>query len=157
MTAEIVALPEQYLVFKLGGKDFGFEGRFLWEAATTVPFTEVPRKAGFVTGVTQMHGKIIPVLDMAGLLGVSAAFLPEGFIVVNLPGEAEFLAGFAVDRVVGFARVRSADTLPPERGPGEADIPYLKGWVGEGVKFPWLDIERLIRDQTPGDTGRKTI
>ena len=155
MKAEILALPEQYLVFKLGGKEFGFEARFLWEAATEASVTEVPRNGGLLTGVTQMHGKIIPVLDLAGLLDVSAGPSPEGFVVVNLPGTAELLAGFSVEKVVGFVRVRAADSLPPERGPREADIPYLKGWVGEGVKFPWLDIERLILDQIPGDTEGK--
>ena len=154
MTAEILTLPGRYLVFTLGGKSFGFEARFLWEAAGMISFTGVPRNEGHLIGITQLHGKIIPVLDIAGLLGVSADGNCGEFITVNLHGTTpEFLAGFAVEKVVGFVKVQAIETLPAERGPGEADFPYLKGWVGEGVKFPWLDIERLIRDQVPRATG----
>lgn len=146
MSAEVLALPHTYLVFKIGGMNFGFEARFLWEAAAAVAFTEVPLNRSHLLGVAQLHGKIIPVLDLAGLLDVPPVSTAGEFVTVQLPGPPEILAGFEVEAVAGFARIPKEE-LPQARGNGAEASPYLKGWAGEGKKFLLLDIEKIIGDQ----------
>jgi chemotaxis signal transduction protein len=145
------------MVFVLGGKVFSFEARLLWEVSTSVGFTEVPRFGGPLVGVTQMHGKIVPVLDMAGLLGMTQVPTPGGFIAVSLPGTIELLTGFTVDTVVGYAKIPPKDIQPWDGDTAEAPIPYLKGWVEEGKKFPLLDMERLVREQASGNMGAEDL
>ncbi len=153
MTAEAPATLQTYLVFKLGPKEYGFESRFLWEAAVSSSFTEVPLNESHLIGVTQLHGKIIPVLDMAGILGISVDPPSGGFVTMNLPGISEMLAGFAVDEVMGFIKVPDSEYQGEENELEGLDLPYLKGWAGSGKKLPILDMERLIRDQVEGGLG----
>jgi chemotaxis signal transduction protein len=157
MTAATMELPHTYMVFVLGGKVFSFEARLLWEASTSVGFTEVPKFGGHLVGVTQMHGKIVPVLDMAGLLGMTKVPPPGGFIAVSLPGTNELLTGFTVDTVVGYAKIPPEDIQRCEDDTAVTPIPYLKGWVEEGKKFPLLDMERLVREQASGNTEASDV
>lgn len=153
MTAEVLALPHTYMIFKLGSHEYGFEARFLWETAVSASFTEVPRNEKHLIGVIQLHGKIIPVLDLARLLGISGAFPGGGLITVNFPDNSDLLAGFIVDLVVGFAKFPASEIQLLENGPDIPDIPFIKGWVGEGKQIQLLDMEKLIRDQIAGGPG----
>jgi len=157
MTVAELELPHTYMVFTLGGKIFSFEARLLWEASDSAVFTEVPKTGGSLIGVTQMHGKIVPVLDLANLLGLGAITSPRGFIAVSLPGPVEFLAGFTVDSVVGFAKIPPEDIHWLDGDSAVPMFPYLKGWVEEGNRFPLLDMERIFRDQASGGPGSDEV
>ena len=153
MTAQVLALPHTYMIFKLGSHEYGFEARFLWETAVLASFIEVPRNEKHLIGVIQLHGKIIPVLDLARLLGISRTFSAGGLITVNLPDISDLLAGFVVDLVVGFAKFPALEIQSLENGPEIRDIPFIKGWAGEGKQIRLLDMEKLIRDQVADDPG----
>jgi chemotaxis signal transduction protein len=153
MTVAELELPHTYMVFILGGKVFNFEARLLWEASDSAVVTEVPQSGGPLVGVTHLHGKIVPVLDLAALLDLGKVPAPGGFIAVSLPGTVELLAGFMVDAVVGFAKIPPEDIHWVEGDPASSVFPYLKGWVEEGKRFPLLDMERIFREQVTGDTG----
>jgi len=150
MSVEFLTLPDTFLVFKLGGKELGFEARFLWEAAAAVSLTEVPSNASHLTGVTQLHGKIIPVLDLSGLLEVPLVSALGEFVTVHLPGPPEILAGFEVEAVEGFVKVPGETT-----GLGDNEMAgagYIRGFRGAEKKFLWLNIEKIIGGLVSGKT-----
>ncbi len=149
-------LPHTYLLFHLGGETFGFEARFLGEVANRTVMTEVPRSSGFLIGAAQVHGKIVPVVDLAGFLGFSP---PEsaragGFVVVALPGPKPILAGFYVERVVGFAKVSPEGIMPIPSVEDGTFIPFLAGRGKDpaGGTFHLIQMDRLIASQARGKT-----
>lgn len=71
-TAEVPALAGgglleragQYLTFSLGPEVYGIEILKVQEIIGMMPVTKVPRTPGFVRGVINLRGKVIPVIDL---------------------------------------------------------------------------------------------
>ncbi len=70
--ADILGLHEQdeedtlkgkYLIFTMGSELYGMEIRYITEIIGIQPITEVPEMPGYVRGITNLRGKIIPVRD----------------------------------------------------------------------------------------------
>jgi purine-binding chemotaxis protein CheW len=154
MTAEETALPNTYLLFKLGPQSLGFEACFLWEVANRTVMTDVPKSTDFLIGISQVHGKIVPVVDLAGLLGLSQpdAVQAGGFIVVNLPGPKPVLAGFYVHEVLGFEKIYPEEIKSRQALSAEDYVPFLSGeWrpsTGEATLL--IQMDKLIASQARG-------
>jgi len=154
MSSDERILPDTYLVFKLGEKSLCFQACFLWEVANRTAMTEVPRTTDFLIGVAQVHGKIVPVVDLAGLLGLPQpeAHQAGGFVVVTLPGPKPILAGFHVQSVTGFARITQEEVRSFQPGLDGASIPFLAGWgrdrAGENIFL--IQMDQLIASQSRG-------
>jgi len=56
-------LRGKYLIFSMGDEFFGMEIRYITEIIGIQPITEVPEMPEYVKGVTNLRGKIIPVMD----------------------------------------------------------------------------------------------
>jgi len=157
MSGELRILPQTYLTFRLGTQRLAFEAKHLWEAAGKVEWTEVPRQFPHMVGVTQLHGKIMPILDLAGILGIPRGYAggsgPGSFIAVNCAGQEEPAAGFLVDEVLGFVKVPVEELQDPAWGPEGRTFPYQTAWSGPNFDLPLLDIERLVTDQSPEKAG----
>ena len=54
----------KYLTFTLGRESYGIPVLKVREIIKLVPITAVPQMPGFIKGVINLRGKIIPVMDM---------------------------------------------------------------------------------------------
>jgi chemotaxis signal transduction protein len=130
--------PETYLTFHLGERILGFEASALWEISTSTPISHIPRTSSFLVGVTHFHGKVIPVIDLPGLLDlrIPAKELRTTFVALQVPSSGH-LGGFYVTRVLGFERfgrfIRSPKKSRPfvtgevERTEGSCEVLDLDG------------------------------
>ena len=87
------------LVFALGGVRLATELRWVREVATLGFVTEVPTAPPGVAGVVNLHGSILPVLDLAVLYQGAApvaARQGDGALVVEVDG---VIAALRVDQV----------------------------------------------------------
>jgi len=136
----VAAFPDTYLTFRLGREVFGLEAKYLWEIATFVSLSPLPRNSSFLVGITHLHGKIIPVMDLNALLERAPLTDPGGFVAVK-PFGLEALGGFLVSRVLGFERFPAPDIQPvPEDKGGR----FLRGQASvQAGTLQLLDLERL--------------
>ena len=58
------------LQFLLAGEIYAFEGKFVREVRVAMDVTPIPCTPAFVTGVVNLRGEIITVLDTKLLLGL---------------------------------------------------------------------------------------
>jgi purine-binding chemotaxis protein CheW len=86
------------------------------EVAEFEGVTAVPGSAPAVLGVRNLRGAVLPVVDLAGVLGLPRAGAPERIVVAAEGGRT---AGLAVDSVAGV------EALPDASEP--TDSPYLGG------------------------------
>jgi purine-binding chemotaxis protein CheW len=56
--------PGQYLTFRLHEEDYGIEVIKIREIIGLLDVTRVPYARGFVRGVINLRGKVIPVVDL---------------------------------------------------------------------------------------------
>ena len=54
----------KYLTFSLAGEEYGIGILKVKEIIGMMPITTVPRTPGFVKGVINLRGKVIPVVDL---------------------------------------------------------------------------------------------
>jgi purine-binding chemotaxis protein CheW len=104
--------------------------------------TPVPGVRPEVLGVRNLRGQILPVIDLAMLLGVARTASPSRLLVAEADGKA---AGLAIDEVSGVDEL----TEPPDEG----DSDLLTGTILEGgdligvvnVSSVFAELERTQR------------
>ena len=88
----------KYLTFGLADEEYGIEILKVREIIGTVEITAVPRTPAFVKGVTNLRGKVIPVIDLRLKFDMPEAEQTEETCVIVIEvGGAEM--GVLVDRV----------------------------------------------------------
>ncbi len=107
---------EQYLIFRLGGQDFGLPIAAVTEV-TAVPdkLTRLPKAPAFVEGVMNLRGEVIAVIDQGRrFTGEPAAGKRRRVVVVML---GAMRIGFVVDLVSEVLRIPDAAIRPaPDLG-----------------------------------------
>lgn len=102
----------KYLTFELGREEFGIQVLKVREIMGIQDITAVPQTPGYVKGVINLRGKVIPVVDLRRKFG-----LPEiehtqrtCIIVVQVGGGAgAMLMGIVVDGVSEVLNLTGAD------------------------------------------------
>jgi purine-binding chemotaxis protein CheW len=130
-TADLVTL-------ELGGRGYAIEANVVREVCAVRELTPLPTAPPFVLGITNIRGKIIAVLDLAGVLGHGAVARPSGRAIIVEIGGIEI----GVDaRHCGVARVPHRRLAPASR---EAQRRYLKAVGNDDLGV--LDLERIVAD-----------
>lgn len=159
-------------LFRLGGRLCGITAAFCKQFVQLEAVTRVPLAPAHLLGVTQLRGRILPVLDpglLPGLPGLpappelattQAAPAASGMpaLVVTATGLDSALAALRVSEIVGFERPTTASgaaasAVPPTTpAVAEADPPNAPAsgplWRGEEVSV--LDVAVLFASLRPG-------
>ena len=97
------------IIFSVGGGRYAIELRWVREVVTLGFVTNVPTAPPALGGVCNLHGQILPVLDV-GVLLETVAGLParqgDGALVVEADGQ---LAALRVDQVDHVASLHASD------------------------------------------------
>lgn len=131
-TAEAPAVEiRQILSFVLGSEHYGVDILRVqeirgWEAPTPIPNT-----TGFIQGVINLRGTIVPIVDLRLLLGMAA--LPYGattvVMVLKVVGSLRNRTmGVVVDSVSDVHRIQPSEVKPPP-GLSSIDADFVHGLV----------------------------
>jgi len=138
-----VAELRNVIIFTIGGDRYAIELRWIREVVTLGFVTNVPTAPPALAGVCNLHGAILPVLDVAVLLD-NVAGLParqgDGALVVEAEGQT---CALRVDQVDHVASLQETAGSVIDAG---------------GRTLPLLDPARLVRGALEqvggtGDTG----
>lgn len=88
----------------VGGESYAVAVKHVIEIAELGELSPVPGAHSSVLGVRNLRGDVLPVFDLASVLGIPGAGLPQCLLVTEHEG---LRAGFAVDEVTDVG------TLPP--------------------------------------------
>ncbi|MBN1345404.1 MAG: purine-binding chemotaxis protein CheW [Phycisphaerae bacterium] len=137
-------LGGKYLTFKLADEIYGLEILKVREIVKIMDITLVPQMPGYVKGVVNLRGKVIPVIDLRLRFGLPEAEYTDEtcIIVVNLGGTE---TGVVVDTVQEVADIRDSQIEPPPSVGHDVDTKFILGMgkVGERVNI-LLDIDRIL-------------
>jgi purine-binding chemotaxis protein CheW len=147
--AKAIAERERFLVFDLGGQEFGLELAAVQEVVDRPEaITAAPGAESLVAGMIAFRDRLLPLLSLRGLLGFEPAPFEEGQIVVAS------LRGASVGLIVDHARaVISADPALIDPAPsalvaragGESKIKSVyRGAEGQRL-VPILSPDHLFR------------
>jgi purine-binding chemotaxis protein CheW len=129
--------------FSLATERYGIETGYVREVFPFRELTPVPCAPPFFTGIVNVRGRMIAVVDLKKFFDLPASGLHDLHEVIILHSE-EMNLGILADDVVGVRRVPVSQlqaSLPTLRGIGQQ---YLRGVTGERLIV--LDAARILGD-----------
>ncbi len=138
----------KYLTFTLGKEEYGIGILKVREIIGLLPVTPVPRTPGYVKGVINLRGKVIPVVDLRLKFDMEAMEYNERtcIIVVEIGnGSSSIQMGIVVDSVSEVLNINSTELEKTPVFGARLDTDYILGMakMGGEVKI-LLDIDRVL-------------
>ncbi len=114
----------QIVCFKIGNEDYGIEILKVQEILKLPKITELPKTVGYIMGVIDLRGKVLPVIALGKRFEIEESEVDSSkkAIVVKIKGREVALA---IDSVSSVAKVDSKDIEPPP--------PIVKGISGRYI------------------------
>jgi purine-binding chemotaxis protein CheW len=133
-------VSEVHVRIGIGNEHYALPVDRVLEVAELGDLAPVPGSPAEVMGVCNLRGQVLPVMDLARVLG-----LPQGepgrIVVAEL---AERRAGLAVDAVIDVGELPDASE--------QADSPFLTGAVLiDGVLVGMLDADAVLSSVEPSE------
>ena len=111
-----------YVRMRVGGDQFALPVEHVREIARLGDVSPVPGAGEVVLGVRNLRGQVLPVFDLAALLGVAGSGRPSRVVVAEAGGHR---AGLAIDAVTDVAELGDDVTV--------IDVPRLFASLREGA------------------------
>jgi len=139
----------QLVSFKVGNEEFGLEILKVQEIIRLRELTRVPNMPGFVDGVINLRGRVIPVIGLRRRMGIAQGEADKRtrIMVAEVNGR---VLGFVVDEVSEVLRI-SSDTVEPAPKLGQVEREYVQG-IGKinDRLLILIDLNPLISDAEHG-------
>jgi purine-binding chemotaxis protein CheW len=134
----------QYLTFSLAGDEYAVEILQVQEIRGSAPITALPNAPGYVKGVMNLRGSIIPVVDLRARLamGDGGRGAAGVIVVVTVGGKVK---GMVVDAVSDVVVIPTAEIQPPPDLDTPAGPRFVKGLAKAGDKLViLLDLDQVL-------------
>lgn len=148
MDESFIASGEQFLTFVLGSESYAINILSVKEISGWDNATLIPNSPGYVKGVVNLRGTIVPIIDLRTRFQVGDVSYVPTTVVIILSGKTdsgERTVGFIVDAVSDVLDVASEDIRPAPDFDGTVPANYIYGLVNANKSVVTvLDIEQLL-------------
>lgn len=132
------------LTFRLAGEVYAIETKYVREVIGKSDVTPVPGTPAFLTGVTNLRGEILAVMNLAGFLSGETQDARSPWLLVLGTDRSEF--GAAADDVSEVVTFRSDEILEcAGSAVGVADAAWVRGVTDSAVVV--LDGRAILNDE----------
>jgi purine-binding chemotaxis protein CheW len=142
----LIRAPEsQYVVFRSGRERFCLPVLDVEEVVEWPLVTKIPLAPGYLLGVFNLRGAIVPLIDIAMTEGRRPGLLPKHVVIASLRGDAQrddVRLGIAADEVVGTYSVNETEDLLQE---SPENVPHVIGMLRHDDRLALvIDLRRLL-------------
>jgi purine-binding chemotaxis protein CheW len=109
----------------------------------TTPIVAVPCTPPFVAGIVNIRGHVVPVFDLAVLLGMAPDTTAESEVFVMVTNE-DLTVALRVTTISGTLAVRLDELTPLSGLFGLAEADYLQGTLPDGTIL--VDVDAILND-----------
>ena len=99
---------QEYLIFTIDAIDFGIDIGLVQEIIEIQPVSKIPNALDFCSGIINIRGTIVPVIDMRRKLGFQPIEYDDRACIIVIMLEAE-LVGAIVDAVQDVIHISEGD------------------------------------------------
>ncbi|GAB4061656.1 chemotaxis protein CheW [Uliginosibacterium sediminicola] len=132
----------QYLIFSLGGESFAIDILHIKEIIEFSSLTEVPLMPGFIRGVINLRGAVVPVIDLCARFGRGQTEVTRRtcIVIVELTDKgseerAIHDIGVMVDTVNEVVDIPSSEVEPPPSFGAQMRSDFISGMGKYGDDF----------------------
>jgi purine-binding chemotaxis protein CheW len=145
--AEAVAAPEQpevWVTFEVAGETYGLPVLCVEEVLRVTAITRLPYAPAPVRGITQLRGRVLPVVDLRVRLGAPAVAVGPQSRIVVVRSRGRVL-GLLVDAARQVLKLLPSTMEPPPREVVSARSDFIVAVVRrEELLVILLDVERAL-------------
>lgn len=128
--------------FVLSGQRYGIKTDYVYGVISIGDVTPLPRTPSYFFGLYDLRGRLLPVLDLRGLLGLDCKVPPTAaWAIACGDAEPEFL--ILADAISSVMRLAPHAPLSAIKGSDPAD--WVRWITADGMKL--LDGAALLNDQ----------
>lgn len=150
--AERAELPA--ISFRIGREEFGLRLAAIREIIKLPRITRVPKAAPYVKGVINLHGDVIPVIDIGRRLGIGETAQTETARILVVESGNETV-GLLAEEVSKITRIAAADIQPPPPLVGGVAADFLEGVVHLPKRFlVFLNLTRILAEDEHDDPAK---
>jgi purine-binding chemotaxis protein CheW len=141
-----------FLSFSVGPEQFAVSANSILEVVQNPNITEIPDVPGFIRGIINFRGDIIPVIDARVKLNMShqiSAELPVVIVFEHITTNNNSKIGVWVDRVHEVFSFQNSGITPVSEIGLHIDSEFIKGAINYNQKFLLvLDVEKFLSFNT---------
>jgi purine-binding chemotaxis protein CheW len=144
----------QLISFLVGDEEYGLDILRVKEVIRIREITRLPKAPGFVKGIINLRGDVIPIIDLRDRFGLEHRDYNDTtrVIVVDVEGK---LVGMVVDEASQVVRIPADQIEPPPPILGGLSAEFIKGVgkIGERLVI-LLNIDRILNQEEKGELKR---
>jgi len=140
----------EYLTFHLADEEYGVDILRVREIRGWEKVTPVPNSPGYVKGVLNLRGAIVPVVDLRVRFNLPQANYTETTVVIVLSvlsddGERERIMGVVVDSISDVVNASVSDIQATPEFDSSIEIEYIQSLATSGENMLMLvDVDKLL-------------
>ncbi|SCY06432.1 chemotaxis protein CheW [Desulfoluna spongiiphila] len=136
---------EPYIRFRVDGVHFAVPLKHALEVGKLPGVTPLPNLPGWVSGISNIRGDVVSIVDLKAFFGRSPSAPPAGGSMILLQTH-HLKVGFRVDRLDGIASLSEGEWTVSSNPFTKGDItPYLAGVAATGDSLLYLlDVKALL-------------
>lgn len=139
---------QQFLTFVMEGEEYGIDILNVQEIRGWGNVAPIPNAPAHVSGVINLRGAIVPVIDLRVMFALGEARFDENTVVIVLKVETDRvdrIMGIVVDAVSDVFSLSEGDKRPPPNVNQNISQNYINGLTEvKGKMVILLDSERLL-------------
>jgi purine-binding chemotaxis protein CheW len=136
----------QYLAIYLDDQQFGIAIEYVVDIIQVQPITRVPNCPGFITGITNLRGKVIPIMDLHLRFGKPPVEFTDRTCIIVLEEDGATV-GLIVDSVSVVLNLGDDQISPPPSFIHGVDTKFIEGVSrGEHGVTLILDCKNVLDD-----------
>ncbi len=148
MSVSDINQTRQYLTFKLGDEVFAMDVAKVREVLDFNSITKIPRTPDFMTGVINLRGNVVPVIDLRLCLSMSKTekTVNTCIVVMDMMADGEStVIGALADSVEEVIDLDADQIQPPPKIGTKIRVDFIKGMGKRDTQFILiLDIDRVF-------------
>ena len=120
----------KHLTFSLGKETYGIPIQHVQQIIGMMDITEIPRMPKFIKGVTNLRGKIIPILDLRLKFGLPPIDYTDRTCIIIVEMQVNGIKkwmGVVVDAVSEVLNIQSSEIEPPPQYGTQTENDFLTG------------------------------
>jgi len=138
--------PRELISFRVGVQEFCVDIMGVREIRGWTVATALPRSPGFVRGVINLRGAVLPIVDLAARLGFDSAE-PTARHVIIVAQIGHQMVGLLVDAVSDILTVTDDIIQPTPEVASDTAKTFVRGLLAiEGRMVSLIGLERLLPD-----------
>jgi purine-binding chemotaxis protein CheW len=134
----------QFITFRLAEEDYGVDILKVQEIINWRRLTRLPSVPGFIKGVLNLRGTVVPVVDLRLKFGMDERPADGRTVVIILEVQGRIM-GAVVDSVSDVVAFKDNDMRDAPAFANTVQTDYIRGMAEKGNKFfILLDVDRMM-------------